>query len=81
MRKTIGDTIGRASVKFELKDGSQAGELVIENERLKTSIMVLQQKLNVQDHTLDENEKLQKENTALLNENDELKVKVSGLES
>ena len=41
VRKSVKHTIARASVKFELKDGSSAGDLVIENERLKTSILVL----------------------------------------
>ena len=49
MRKSITNTIHRASVKFELKDGSDAGNLAIENERLKTTIMVLQQKIKVGD--------------------------------
>ena len=40
-------------MKFELKDGTEAGELVIENDRLKTSLLILQQKLRVQDDTDD----------------------------
>ena len=81
MRNTIGQAITRASVKFELKDGSDAGNLVIENERLKTSIMVLQQKLKVQDHTGDENETLQKSDRKQKHEIKELRSKVSSLES
>ena len=46
-RESVRNTINRASMKFELADGTQAGDLVIENERLKTSIMVLNQKLKV----------------------------------
>ena len=41
-----------------MKDGSQAGELAIENERLKTSILVLQQKLKLQDDSDSTNRKL-----------------------
>ena len=44
MRKTVAATLQRASVKFDLKD---SGETAIENERLRTSVMVLQEKLKV----------------------------------
>ena len=37
MRKSI----ARASMSFNLKDGTEAGDLVIENDRLKTTIMIL----------------------------------------
>ena len=40
-RQSVANTIARASMKFELKDGTEAGELVIANDRLKTTIMVL----------------------------------------
>jgi predicted RNase H-like nuclease (RuvC/YqgF family) len=40
---------------------TDAGELVIENDRLKTTIMVLQQKLKVQDDTEGVNTRLQSE--------------------
>ena len=60
-RQSVANTIARASMKFELKDGTEAGELVIENDRLKTTIMVLNQKLKVQDHTEGTNERLQTE--------------------
>lgn len=46
-RATVANTLARASMRFELKDGNDAGEVLIENERLKTSILILQQKLNV----------------------------------
>ena len=40
-RATVANTIARASLKFQLKDETEQGSLVIENERLKTTIMVL----------------------------------------
>jgi len=55
---SVKDSIARASVKFELQGGTDAGELVIENERLKTTIMVLQKKLQVQDDSMNTNERL-----------------------
>jgi len=51
-------------MKFERGGSSgntDAGELVIENDRLKTTIMVLQQKLKVQDDTEGVNTRLQAE--------------------
>jgi len=80
-RQTVGHAISRASVKFELKDGSDAGNLVIENERLKTSIEVLTQKMKVQDHNSSENEQLHGENRKQKKEIEELKSKVSSLET
>ena len=40
-RQSVANTIARASMKFQMAEGQEQGELVIENERLKTSIMVL----------------------------------------
>jgi hypothetical protein len=37
----VRDSIRRASTKFELNDGTAAGDLVLENERLKTTLTVL----------------------------------------
>ena len=34
-------SIARASVNFTLNDGTEAGDLIIENERLKTTLMIL----------------------------------------
>ena len=70
----MGNAIARASVKFEMKDGSDAGNLVIENERLKTSILVLTQKMKVQDHTNAENKKLHSENRKHKQEIEELEA-------
>ena len=40
-RQTVANTLARASMRFELKNGSDAVEVLIENERLKTKIMIL----------------------------------------
>lgn len=80
-RESVADTIARASSKFQMGDGTEAGSLVIENERLKTTIMVLTQKLQTQTHTGDEMEKFQKNDRHQKNEIAELKAKVSGLEA
>ena len=58
VRNSVKQTLARASVKFELKDGSEAGSLVIENERLKTTILVLTEKLKVQEHSNHENDQM-----------------------
>lgn len=58
-RASVAVTISRASQPFQLKDGTDAGNLVIENERLKTTIMVLSQKLQTQCVTHDETKSLQ----------------------
>ena len=81
MRQSVVNTITRASVKFEMKDGSDAGNLMIENERLKTSVAVLQDKLKVQDMNQDENNLHQKRNREKNAEIEELKTKVSSLET
>ena len=67
---------------------TEAGELVIENDRLKTTIMVLQQKLKVQDDTEGTNNRLQaevrehEETVELLkNQVEELTAEVSLLKS
>ena len=44
----VRQSIARASVKFELQGNTETGEMVIENERLKTSLQVLNQKLKAQ---------------------------------
>ena len=40
-RTSVVKSIARASTRFELQDGTDAGQMKIENERLKTTIMVL----------------------------------------
>ena len=45
------NSIKRASVAFKVADGTEAGSVVIENERLKSTLAILNQKLKVsQDH-------------------------------
>lgn len=46
-------SIVMASKDFALKDGSEAADLVIENERLKTTIEILNSKLKMQQDTED----------------------------
>ena len=36
--KTVRKSIERASISFKLDDGTEAGEVIIENERLKSTI-------------------------------------------
>ena len=45
--KSIRHSIARASVSFKIADGTESGDLVIENERLKSTLMILNQKLKV----------------------------------
>ena len=40
-----------ASDAFKMEDGTAAGDLMIENDRLKTTLMILNQKLKLQDHS------------------------------
>lgn len=73
----------RASSKYSA-DGSGTGEnsgLIIENERLKTSIMVLSQKLQAQNHTSDENKKLELNERKHRHDADELGIKCKLLEA
>jgi hypothetical protein len=44
-KASMRNSIARASTRFELADGVDGGQLKIENERLKTTILVLTQKL------------------------------------
>jgi hypothetical protein len=43
----VDQSIKRASVSFQLASGTEAGEVVIENERLKSTLAILNQKLKV----------------------------------
>ena len=80
-RDKMSDIISRAGERFKLQDGMKAGDLMIENERLKTSIMVLTKKLKAQNHTADMVEKLTLRERDAIHENDDLKQKVSELET
>jgi glycine cleavage system aminomethyltransferase T len=42
---TIRKSIARASVNFTLADGTEAGDVLIENERLKTSVDIVNGRL------------------------------------
>ena len=39
-RVSLTNSIQRASLKYQHKDGADSGELMIENERLKTALML-----------------------------------------
>lgn len=45
-RNQAKEQIAKATMKLQAKEGSNASELAIENERLKTTLTVLNQKLN-----------------------------------
>jgi len=45
--KSAKSSIQRASVSFQLAKGTEAGDIVIENERLKSTLEILNQKLKV----------------------------------
>lgn len=80
--QAIANTIRRASVNFTLKDGSDAGGLVIENERLQTTTQILNNKIKIQDDSdlqigtlqkkleqaLEQNKQVEKENAELKTE-------------
>lgn len=40
-QQSVRNTVARASVAFNAGGGTQAGELVIENERLKSTLLIL----------------------------------------
>ena len=42
------EQISRASFTLKAKEGQDANELAVENERMKTTLLVLNQKLNAQ---------------------------------
>ena len=47
-RSQAKEQIAKASISLQAKEGMNARELAIENERLRTTLMVLNQKLNSQ---------------------------------
>ena len=49
--KVVRKSIERASVSFQLADGTEAGDIVIENERLKSTLQIMNQKLKVSSDT------------------------------
>lgn len=46
-RMSVRESIAQASSSFKLREGTEAADLVIENERLKTTLQILNQKLKV----------------------------------
>ena len=78
---SIRKSIARASVSFNLADGTEAGDLVIDNERLKTTIAILNGKLKSQEDSEEIIRKLRGQNQDLERENTNLKSRISSLES
>jgi hypothetical protein len=60
-----------------LADGTEAGDLVIENERLKTTVAVLNGKLKSQEDSEEIIRKLRHQNNDLERENTDLKGRIS----
>lgn len=63
--KSVRNSIARASVSFKIADGTEAGDLVIENERLKSTLMILNQKLKVTNDLDSQIDNLNAENKVL----------------
>lgn len=80
-RASVANTIARASKAFSIDGNTDAAALVVENERLKTTIHVLQKKLEGLQYNDDETQKLRKEKNLHMDEIDDLKTKVSTLEA
>lgn len=76
-RTSIRKSIVHASQAFKLQDGTEAGDLVIENERLKTTLQILQQKLKLQTDSDEQFAKLRKQVQELDTENSSLKSEVA----
>ena len=62
-------SVARASVSFNLAHGTEAGDLVIENDRLKTSVAIINSKLKRQEDDNSIIEDLRKKNKLLETEN------------
>lgn len=74
-------TIQKASSALRLDNNGESGDLIIENERLKTTIMVLNQKLNDWVDTEREMHKLRKNNRELTHICDQQVTEISNLKS
>lgn len=79
-RSSAINSINRLSNRFG-GGGVDAGQLVIENERLKTTIEILQQKLQTISVTEDQTKQLAEKEKKYLEEIEDLRIKVSSLES
>jgi len=63
----------RASIAFKLGDSTEAGNVMIENDRLKTSMDIVNNKLRSQADYDSIISSLKKKNVALESENEDLK--------
>jgi hypothetical protein len=70
-----------ASQPFKLTDGTEAGDLMIENERLKTSINILNGKLKTQEDTQGIINRLKDKNKQLEIDNQDLSTQITKLKS
>ena len=68
-------------MSFNLADGTEAGDVIIENDRLKTSIAIMNGKLKSQEDSFTIIDGLRRQNRDLETENDQLKRKVASLET
>jgi len=71
----------RASVAFELKDGTEAGDMIIENERLKTTLGLLNSKLKMQTDSEEIIDNLKRKNREYDDENSSLKSEIAQVKS
>lgn len=74
-------TISEAQSSLKLTSELKAGDLVIENERLKTTILVLNQKLNDWTDTQTEILNLKKKNRELLMDSDKYRSEIQRLKN
>ena len=79
--QAIANTIRRASVNFTLKDGSDPGGLVIENERLQTTTQILNNKIKIQDDEEMQLETLRKKLDQAVSANKQLETENAGLKA
>jgi chromosome segregation ATPase len=82
------ETIARASESFQDQKGREVSDIVMENERLKTTLMIMNQRLKDHTDSQDQIAKLKRKNeefynlaSALQKENQSLKSQNSSLES
>ena len=78
---SIRKSIARASVSFSLADGTEAGDVLIENDRLKTSVAILSGKLKSAEDSQAIIDSLRTQNRELDSENQQLKSTIASLET
>jgi uncharacterized protein (DUF3084 family) len=81
LHKEASQNIEKAQSKLKLKSELTVEELALENERLKTSVMILNQRLNDRADTETEVGILKKKNINLNKECDQLRLEIVNLKS